>query len=112
MNRTSIINELHSKELTFPGTKRKMIIDNQKFRQGGNVAVCNLIYDKNQYVIKLYMPSSYREMDPTATERFKNEILLTKKTKHPFVIESQGTGLFQVQGHNIPYYVMEKQMGH
>ena len=38
----------------------------------------------------------------------KNEVELSKKTKHPFVICSQGVGCLEISSYRIPFYLMNR----
>jgi serine/threonine protein kinase len=57
-------------------------------------------------VAKIYIPPDNRDLDDRALERFRTEIALTSKIRHPNIVRSLDDGIVELGTYRLPFYVM------
>jgi hypothetical protein len=66
---------------------------------------------RQELVAKIYVPPDSRDLDTSAFKRFKREIELSARTRHPFVVPVIGTGNISLGAYSFPFYLMPKAKG-
>lgn len=107
MDRERIIRELGKCCLQPDGDTRKYTIAG-KLGQGGNGVTFVVRVARQELVAKVYVPPDSRDLDTAAFKRFKREIELSSRTRHPFVVPVRGTGNIAVGAYTFPFYLMPK----
>jgi serine/threonine-protein kinase len=107
MDRRRLIDKLTYLEVT---DRRYEIV--KELGRGGN-GVALLCRDPNSELVvaKVYIPPDTRDLDEKALERFKTEIALTEKLKHPNIVRSLGSGAASIGAYRLPFYLMPQAAG-
>lgn len=104
VDRDRLIDEVGSKGLD-TGEGRLDVLE--VLGRGGNgVALLCSGQTMGEVVAKLYIPPDTRDLDEQSLGRFRNEIKLASKIRHPHVIPALGSGAAHVGAYVLPYYLM------
>ena len=106
MDRDRIIDKLRGAGATVDGVRYTLA---RELGRGGN-GVAFLCRSKSSVdvVAKIYIPPDKRDLDTRALERFKNEIAITSKIKHAYVVPALGASSIAVGAYHLPFYLMPK----
>lgn len=55
---------------------------------------------------KIYIPPDSRDLDDRALERFRNEIAITSKIRHPYIVRSLDSATVEIGTYKLPFYIM------
>jgi serine/threonine protein kinase len=110
MDRERIIRTLGKCRLRPDGHKRHYTIAG-KLGQGGNGVAFLVRSGRQELVAKVYVPPDSRDLDASAFKRFKREIDLSSRVRHPFIVPVVGTGNIAVGAYSFPFYLMPKAKG-
>ncbi|HWP54582.1 MAG TPA: protein kinase [Pyrinomonadaceae bacterium] len=104
MDRRRLVSQIKSKGI-IAGSKTLKIV--RELGSGGNgVAFLCQPEGTEAIVAKVYIPPDSRDLDERAFKRFKNEISLVSKMRHPNVIKALDSGTIQIGAYNLPFYTM------
>jgi len=104
MDRKRLVKQIKSKGITIGADSLKIL---RELGSGGNgVAFLCETKGSDPIVAKVYIPPDSRDLDERAYKRFKNEISLISKMRHPNVIRALGSGTIQVGAYSLPLYTM------
>lgn len=94
MDRERIIAQIKEKGISV-GSKTLKI--ESELGSGGNgvALLCNYEKIKN-LVVKVYIPPDSRDLDENSSKRFKNEIALISKIKHPNIVQALDSGTIHI----------------
>ncbi|MGI8835445.1 MAG: protein kinase domain-containing protein [Pyrinomonadaceae bacterium] len=104
MDRKRLVRQIKAKGIILGSETLKIV---REFGSGGN-GVAFLCENKGpeSTVAKVYIPPDSRDLDERAYKRFKNEISLISKMRHPNVIKALGSGTIQIGAYSLPFYTM------
>src|SRR5216683_6511259 len=104
MDRKRLVKQIKSKGITIGADSLKIL---RELGSGGNgVAFLCETKGSDPIVAKVYIPPDSRDLDERGYKRFKNEISLISKMRHPNVIRALGSGTIQVGAYSLPLYTM------
>ncbi len=105
MDRRRLVSQIKSKGIIVGSETLKIL---RELGSGGNgvAFLCQSDTGTEPIVAKVYIPPDSRDLDERAYKRFKNEISLVSKMKHPNVIKALASGTIQIGAYNLPFYTM------
>ena len=107
LDRNRVISRATKCELR-PDGRRTSFQVVRELGRGGNGVAFLVKSNSKTLVAKLYIPPDSRDLDDNAIERFRREVELTARVRHPFVVSSEGNGLLHVGSYQLPFYMMPK----
>lgn len=109
MDRDRIIRKLQGSSVVVGGATYKLV---RELGRGGNGAafLCSRTGGE-QVVAKIYIPADNRDLDDRALDRFRNEVAITSKIKHAYVVPSLGAATVAVGAYHLPSYLMPVATG-
>jgi serine/threonine protein kinase len=104
MDRKRLVKQIKSKGITVGAETLEIV---RELGSGGNgVAFLCKSKGSEPTIAKVYIPPDSRDLDERAYKRFKNEISLISKMRHPNIIKALGSGTIQVGAYSLPFYTM------
>lgn len=110
MDRNRIIKALSNARIKVKGARTTFDVAAELGR-GGNGVTFVVKSPRKELVAKFYVPPDTRDLDLSAFKRFKREMELASRVKHPYVLPSKGIGTVQVGSYQIPFYLMSRADG-
>lgn len=107
MDRNRIINKLAKSKIKADGQRTEYQLTKELGRGGNGVAFIAKS-TKRELVAKFYIPPDGRDLDESALKRFYQEMELTAKVNHPYVLASAGFGRTNIGAYQIPFYLMPR----
>ncbi len=109
MDRRRFVNHIKSTGISSQSGGLKIL---RELGSGGNgVAFLCQSGSGGNVVAKVYMPLDNRDLDETSLKRFRNEIALLSKIRHPNVVAALDAGTISIATYNLPFYVMAEANG-
>ncbi len=109
MDRSRIIEKLAASKLVARGNT--YTIKRELGRGGNGVAFLCVSEGGDEVVSKVYIPPDTRDLDENSFKRFENEITLTHKLKHPYIVPSIGSAYAHIGAYKLPFYLMPLAAG-
>jgi hypothetical protein len=104
VDRDRLIAELATKGL--PTEEGRLQVLETLGRGGNGVAFLCSGDTTGEVVAKVYIPPDKRDLDDQSLGRFRNEVKLASRIRHPYIIPAIGSGTARVGAYVLPYYLM------
>lgn len=104
MDRRRIVNQVKARGIT--GKTGNFAVKGELGSGGNGVAFLCRTDENEPVVAKVYIPPDSRDLDEQAYKRFKNEISLITKIRHPNIVRALDSGIVKISAYSLPFYVM------